>query len=173
MSRYRKGTIVAAVRPLHTLTHLWIVIGVSVYVFKEASWPFAPWEEYAHTFRPSSFDFEGAADSLVRSLPSIRHVFLTISGFLSNWAETDDSEDPGFWQPSERWYVDRGWRISKSEAEGGQPGGQGLVELHSDVAETIIRKEELVVTESDEVNEIRSDTPGTKLNSDRRRYRSI
>ena len=69
--RLTQEAIVSAIRPLHKLTHLRIVVGASMYVHKAAPWPFAPWQEYAHTFRPSRFDFEGAATTLARALPSV------------------------------------------------------------------------------------------------------
>ena len=155
-----QDAIVSAIRPLHKLTHLHVVVGVSVYVTENAPWPFAPWEEYAHTFRPSRFDFEGVAATLARALPSLQYVFLTTGGFLSNWDEPaySDMEDPegarGRWKPYERWFITHGWRVANpgSGTGGVQEGEHGLVRLHDDVAETVIRNEELVVSKHDEVS---------------------
>ena len=62
-------------------------------------------------------------------------------------------------EPYERWYVNRGWRVDGDVNGNGRPGGPGadegeprLVELHSEVADTIIRTEELVLSERDEVS---------------------
>ena len=60
----------------------------------------------------------------------------------------------GCWNPYERWYVTRGWRVADSGVgcDVVLEGGRGLVELHEDVAGTIIRKEELVLSQLDEVS---------------------
>ncbi|KAM5543683.1 hypothetical protein V8D89_002934 [Ganoderma adspersum] len=145
-------TIIIAVWPLHKLTHLRIIIGASVYIHEHASSQFAPRGEYAHSFRRASFDFAGTTAALARALPYIQHIFLTTSGFLANWAESDDPDDVGFWRPYERWYVDRGWRVAKVSGAGAgvlEEGGQSLVELHDDVVESIMRKEELVIAEKE------------------------
>ncbi len=57
----------------------------------------------------------------------------------------------------------RGWRVAKSGSGVVQEGegGQSLVELHNDVAETIIRKEELIIPEWDKVNGVLSGICGT------------
>ncbi|KAM5543682.1 hypothetical protein V8D89_002933 [Ganoderma adspersum] len=156
------ASLVSALQPLSKLTHLRVVIGASVYVYKEASWPFAPWGEYAHSFRGSAFDWEGTAAALSGAVPSLQNVFLTTGGFLSNWEEppAEDPDAGGLWKPYERWYITRGWRVANvnananagSVADSGRvPGGErGLVELHEDVAGTIIRNEELVLSELDQ-----------------------
>ncbi|PIL30092.1 hypothetical protein GSI_07766 [Ganoderma sinense ZZ0214-1] len=148
-----QATLIAALRPLHKLTHLRVVIGASVYVHKEASWPRAPWGEYAHSFRGSRFDFGGTAATLARGLPSLQYVFITTGGFLTSWVvEEDDPEEEGRWELYERWYVSHGWRVAAPGTGASEETGEGpgLVELHEDVAETIIRREELVLSERDE-----------------------
>ncbi|PIL30099.1 transporter [Ganoderma sinense ZZ0214-1] len=137
--------LVSAIQPLKGLTHLRVVVGASVFVHKEASWPFAPWEEYAHSLRGSRFDYQGTAAALTCALPSLHYVLLTTGGFLSNW-----DEEGGRWKPYERWYISRAWRVGTPGNEGVPDGERKLVELHGDVAETIIRKEELVLSRSDE-----------------------
>ncbi|PIL30068.1 hypothetical protein GSI_07789 [Ganoderma sinense ZZ0214-1] len=148
-------SIVSAIRPLHKLTHMRLVIGSSIYVHKDAPWPFAPWGEYAHSFRGSRFDWDGTAAALSSALPSLQNVFLTTGGYLSNWEDAtmeDVDEGGGRWKPYERWYITRGWRVAKSDFGTGEvvEGGSGLVELHTDVAETIIGNEELVLSALDE-----------------------
>ena len=120
-----------------------------MYVHKEASWPFAPWEEYAHSLRGTRFDFEGTAATLVRALPSLQNVFLTTGGFLSNWAEESGG---GRWKPYERWYITHGWRVASSGTESVPDGERSLVELHGDVTDTIFRREELILSSLDEVS---------------------
>nr|VWO95328.1 Transcriptional repressor TUP1 [Ganoderma boninense] len=90
-------------------------------------------EEYAHTLRGSTFNFNVTAASLVRPFPSLRHFFLTTCGVLSTWNDSNPCERP--MKPYERW---------KQDAE------QTLVALHDEAAETIIRQEHLVLSESDE-----------------------
>ncbi|PIL30074.1 hypothetical protein GSI_07783 [Ganoderma sinense ZZ0214-1] len=153
------ATLVTAIRPLHRLTHLRVVIGASVYVHKEASWPRAPWGEYAHSFRGSRFDFGGTAATLARGLPSLQYVFITTGGFLTSWVvEEDDPEEEGRWKLYERWYVGHGWRVAAPGTGASEETGEGpgLVELHEDVAETIIRREELVLSERDERSRLNS-----------------
>ncbi|KAM5543689.1 hypothetical protein V8D89_002940 [Ganoderma adspersum] len=146
--------IPSAIRPLHRLTHLRVVIGVKLYVYDHRSPPFAPMDEYAHSFRESRFDFAGAANVLARALPRLRYIFLTTGGLLTNWAgpeEGDRADEGGRWRVYERWYIGHGWRVATPDAEEGL-GERGLVELHEDVVETIIRKEELVLSERDEAS---------------------
>ena len=75
---------------------------------------------------------------------------LTTSGYLArrvpepNWKES--------WRAYEQWHVGNAWRMeAQPEMEGVQDGGPVVVSLHSEVAETIMRKEELVLSEADEV----------------------
>ena len=71
-----------------------------------------------------------------------------------NWDEHSLRSANGFCTLYEQWYIDRGWRIARSDGPSGEAreGQYELVELHDDVMETIIRKEELVLSESDEVS---------------------
>lgn len=157
-----QASLVSALQPLHNLTHLRVVVGANVYVYKEASWPRG---EYAHSFRESAFDWEGTAAALSGAVPSLQNVFLTTGGFLANWEEppAEDPDAGGRWKPYERWYITRGWRVAKTKSGSVTDSGRvpdesarGLVELHEDVAGTIIRNEELVLSELDRVS-IRSD----------------
>ena len=150
-----QDSIVSGLQSLHKLTHLRIVIGASVYIHKIAPSQFAPTEEYAHSFRRSTFDWEGSAATLSGALPSLQNIFLTTGGFLANWEEPtmeDADEGGGRWKPYERWYITHGWRVVDSGSGMGGTPEASLVELHEDVAETIIRNEELVLSEFDEVN---------------------
>ncbi|KAM5543667.1 hypothetical protein V8D89_002918 [Ganoderma adspersum] len=148
-------SIVSGLQPLHKLTHLRVVIGASVYVHKIAPSQFAPAEEYAHSFRGGTFNWEGTAATLSGARPSLQNIFLTTGGFLANWEEPameDADEGGGRWKPYERWYITHGWRVANSGSGTGRVPEAGLVELHEDVVETIIRNEELVLSEFDEVS---------------------
>ena len=160
-----QDTLVSVIRPLHRLTHLHIVIGVCVYVGAHAPWQFAPEEEYANSFRRSSFDWDRSATTLSGALPSLQYIFLTTDGFLSNW---NDEAGSG-WEPYERWHITHGWRVvnTHSRTDDALEGGHtGLVELHDDVSETIIRKGELVLSSLDEVSVIRHPACEPRLRTD-------
>lgn len=153
MSRHSpQRLLVSALQPLQKLTHLRVVIGTSVYVHELAAPPpFAPWEdsEYAHSFRPSRFDSEGTATALARAVPSLRNVFLTVGGFLSTLGERGGGS---YWKPYERWYTHRGWRVGIPGRVEAPEGERRVFELHEEVVDTIVRKEELVLSEEDEVS---------------------
>lgn len=103
--------------------------------------------------RGSAFDFESTAASLARTLPPLQCVFLTTSGSLG-----DRDDATRILRPHERWNVSCAWRVAEPRASTADDAVQGgnlnstLVELHGDVAETIIRNEELVLSETDEVS---------------------
>ena len=106
-------------------------------------------------------------------------MFLTTGGFLARKHVVPYSAKGGpspsrrsSWEePYERWYISRGWRVDRDATTNGRPGAPGgdvgdgvrdldlavdgephLVELHAEVADTIIRTEELVLSERDEVS---------------------
>ena len=70
-------------------------------------------------------DFEGTAVELVHPLLSLRYLFLATSGSIAHWRGNDDPHT--WWEAEERWHV-------------------------AEVAETIIRKEELLLAKTDEVS---------------------
>ena len=104
---------------------------------------------YAGAFRGSMFDFEGTAVELVPPLPSLRYVFVATSGSIAAWRGNDDPRAQ--WEAEERWHVSRAWRVAEHACGAGQPR---LGELDDDVAETLIRTEELVLAKTDEVSEV-------------------
>ncbi|KAI1782996.1 hypothetical protein LXA43DRAFT_1087216 [Ganoderma leucocontextum] len=139
---------VTSLQPLHKLTHLRVVIQANVGHYNpdrsladDHEPTVARAKEYVCSFRGSAFDFEATAASLVRPLASLQCIFLETHGCLAN----RDVSTEGFWKAYERWHVARAWRVG---APG--PSEPTLVELHDEVAETIIRKEELVLSEGDE-----------------------
>ena len=118
----------SSVRPLHRLTHLRVVVHFRIYGRDEDC--------------GRAFDFEGAAAALVAPLPCLRYIFVATNGCVSDW-----DGDKQSWEERERWHLPHAWRVA-------DPGtsGWGLVELHDEVAQTIIRKEELVLSEADQAS---------------------
>ena len=118
-------------------------------------------EYYAHSFRDAAFDFAGTAAVLARALPSAQYIFLTTRGFFESETELEsgDVEETLY----ECWYTSRGWRVAGPGPGPGTGPGTGVgvldglserrvIELHDAVVETIIRKEELVCSQQDEVS---------------------
>ncbi|KAI1789261.1 hypothetical protein LXA43DRAFT_1096549 [Ganoderma leucocontextum] len=141
--------ILSALRPLHKLAHLRIVVHSNVH--HDPSFPVAYSGEFVRALRGSVFDFEKTAVLLVRPLPSLRYVFLTTSGYLADRRDTS-SAPRRFWKAFERWYTPRAWRVAARGTGSIQEGEPVLIELHEDVAETIIRNEELVLSEADKAS---------------------
>ncbi|PIL29923.1 hypothetical protein GSI_07833 [Ganoderma sinense ZZ0214-1] len=132
----------------------------------------APARDYSREFMDAirggpAFDFDhgtGTAASLARALPSTQYVFLMTGGNV-----VDRVQAPQTWRSSERWSVSRGWRVASLSAgpqagnthpspnggrdgDGDPPGPRALVELQGDVADTIIKNEELSLSQTDEVS---------------------
>ena len=143
-----QAKIVSAFRPLQKLTHLCLVIQSSVYY---PSYPaMMQSDEFACTVHESSFDFDGASDALTSSLPSLRYLFVETSGRLTLTNTGSGSSS----QPQRRleyWRATRGWRVTKHPANGVQDMGLASVELNDNVMETIIRNEELVLSDLEHV----------------------
>ncbi|KAI1787784.1 hypothetical protein LXA43DRAFT_1097964 [Ganoderma leucocontextum] len=135
----------SAFQLLHKLTHLRIVVHSNAFDDSAPELPPAAHsQEFVHALCGPAFDHEGSAAALVRSLPALRYVFLTTSGYLPIDIATDDESTGG----------GRGSECSKTrelelERERRQDGEPALVELHDDVAETIIRNEELILSDLD------------------------
>ena len=152
--RTAQDKMVTTLRPLHRLTHLRIVLHANVYVYYDTLSPFVPPEEYALALRGSTFDFEGTAASLVPLFPSLQYLFLTTCGVLNTW---EDDSDPcaGRWKAYEQWHVPRAWRIqgaTPSALDQLEDGEGVLAALDDEVSASVIRQEDLVLSESDEVS---------------------
>ena len=99
--------------------------------------------------RASTFDFPGTASRLALPLPSLQYLFLTTSGYISERKGSSVS-DP--LEVNEQWRGGRAWRIADPTGmESAHDGERVLVDLHEDVAGTIMRNEELVLSELDKV----------------------
>ena len=62
------------------------------------------------------------------SLPCLRYIFVAADGRLLDW-----DEEAELWKVNERWHLSNAWHVADHrESE------LGLVELHDNVAETII-----------------------------------
>ncbi|PIL30084.1 hypothetical protein GSI_07661 [Ganoderma sinense ZZ0214-1] len=168
------NTLISALRPLHNLTHLRLVVHCKLVkrpAGSATSLPYSHSESFVDTVRGPAFDFAGTADALVRTLPSLQYVFLTTCGSLVDRGENKSNSGRPSLREHERWNVGRAWRVANADL--GQPQGTRkstttlprtdgirdededpprgrLVELHSDVSDTIIRNEELVLSDADE-----------------------
>ncbi|KAI1787979.1 hypothetical protein LXA43DRAFT_673278 [Ganoderma leucocontextum] len=130
----------SSLQPLHNLTHLRVVFHSSTYHADFS--PDTHGEEYLRAVRGPAFELaEETVASLVCPLPSLEYIFLTTAGYL---AHNHGS------QVYERWHVARAWRVTEPPTDGMKDGRPVLVGLHDEVAETIIRKEELVLSKEDE-----------------------
>ena len=147
-----QGEIVSALQPLHKLTHLRIVVHATVW--HDGPWTAAHSEGFIHPIRGSAFDFEGTAAALVRPLPSLQFVALTTNGRLGHWRPEHR------WKAYEQWNATRAFRVARPSASRPGPdateipvqdGEPVLVGLHDEVAETIMRTEELELSEADKV----------------------
>ncbi|KAM5544847.1 hypothetical protein V8D89_001745 [Ganoderma adspersum] len=161
----------SALTPLRNLAHLRVVVHSNAVENENAGDAVA----FARTLRrcrptsePSSDEGAGAgagagedaAAVLVRALPSLQYVFLTVSGYLP---DPEDMRAEGGFYPEEevwefrfeRWRASQAWRVTKLHPDANSNGKGSARELdvtrlHNDVAETIIQMEELVLSRKDE-----------------------
>ena len=127
-----------SLEPLQNLTHLRVVAHCSL--CDDPSRTVAPYK-LRDALRHSKV-LEGTAASVVRLLPSLQYVFITTSVWF------------GRFDRKRRWHAARAWRVipaSDDASSQAQNGQSVLVNLTGDAAERIIRKEELVLSEADEV----------------------
>ena len=109
-------------------------------------------------------DLEGFASSLVRMLPSLRFFFFTMSAWFGNTIDVKD-----------RWHVVRAWHAVDSPANDTgagrwmQDGRLTLVDLTDKDAAAIIEKEELVLSDVEEVSLTLCSARGVWLNMRHRR----
>ncbi|PIL30193.1 hypothetical protein GSI_07771 [Ganoderma sinense ZZ0214-1] len=138
--------LLSALRPLRNLTHLRVLICCELHRPGDPIWGKAAYsEKFVDAVRGPAFDFAGTAAALVRAVPSLQYVFLTTCGRFIERVE--GGEGARTWRSYDRWDVSRAWRVAVRDAK--RP--RRLVRLHSDVADTIIRNEELVLSETDKV----------------------
>ena len=113
-------------------------------------------DAFLNDVRPASFPFAAVARSVADAMPSLRYCFLTTAGWVA-----------GMHTVAERWRASRAWRVAseschgtrnaeaaaQAQAAGGGTRGRQLVELHDDVADTIIAKENLVPSAEEQVSD--------------------
>ncbi|PIL30083.1 hypothetical protein GSI_07660 [Ganoderma sinense ZZ0214-1] len=173
------NTVTSTLRPLHNVTHLRIVVccklvkrpaesesesessGPSSTSARSLLYPYS--ESFVDAVRGPAFDFEGTAMAAALPSPALQYVFLTTRGALSFQRSA----------VHERWDVHRAWRVGDGagrpasgtcgsistdgmhayDTDVDPPSGRlqlELVELHSDVAATIAKNEELVLSDADQ-----------------------
>lgn len=144
----QQDKLIPVLRPLHKLAHLRAVLQSDVR--DRAYTAMADSDEFLGTVRGDAFDFAGTSASLARSLPSLRFVFLTTRGEHPSLEDARSSPLRGSWD------VSRGWRVAElargTDRMRPDDGGPELVELHGEVMATLIRTQELVLSDDEEVS---------------------
>ena len=116
---------------------------------------FIPKDALLADLRPASFDFAAVASAIVDEIPSLRDCFLTVGAWIGKGCPH---------LLVERWCESRAWRIVHCE-DPEDPRGTGrreLVELHNNVAETIIAKEDLGISMEEAARPMSTATTVTK-----------
>ncbi|KAM5531985.1 hypothetical protein V8D89_014319 [Ganoderma adspersum] len=139
--------LVSTLRPLHRLTHLRIAIVSNVRYPSYAAMMRS--DEFMRTAHGSSFDFDGTATSCISLLPTLRCLFIETRGTLTI---TDSDRGIHGSEKHEDWHIPRGWRVTEPGTNGAHDGGEpALVELTDAVMERMIRNEELVLSDDEQV----------------------
>ncbi|KAM5541599.1 hypothetical protein V8D89_004789 [Ganoderma adspersum] len=183
-----RDTLLPAFEHLHCLTHVRLVFHCEAWSrsYRYSFEPEGPAvrrpiseDPLLEDLRPASkFEFAAVASAIVDALPasSLRYCFLTSSAWVA------DMQAVSAFSVVERWRESRAWRIA--------PGGPGLsasvddaeaaattqvgtrrgrefrlVELHDDVAETIMEREDLILSAEEEASAMKADS---KFNLDLR-----
>ena len=145
---FTQTKLVSALQVLHRLTHLRISITSDIRYLSHSI--MIQWDNFMRTTCSTLFDFDGTATSCVLFLPALRCLFLETRGTL----RTMDSDGVGQnLEKREYWLVSRGWHVAESGTDGAHDGGEpSLVELTDDVMERMIRNEELVLSDDEQVS---------------------
>ncbi|KAM5544156.1 hypothetical protein V8D89_002205 [Ganoderma adspersum] len=156
--------MLASLQPLHKLAYLRIVIQSESPAAQDtdtgpgASAPappsFAFAEQLSRALHLSTLDFQGAAASLARRLPSLQSPFLTTCGHFTLHQEFGDATS--MVATSTRWCISRDWRVAAPtgrqslSADGGwdEKCTRMLVEMHDEEAEAVIQREELIIPDA-------------------------
>ncbi|KAM5533400.1 hypothetical protein V8D89_012950 [Ganoderma adspersum] len=144
------GEFLSALQPLQKLTHLRVVIHATL--CHGASWAATHSQDFIDAIHGSAFDFDGTVAAFARPLPSLQFIALDTSGYVSRL--DPEQNGMGSWKVSERWNVTQAYRVAAqpgAESDAVQGGEPVLVALHEEVAETVIRKEELGLSETDKL----------------------
>ena len=84
------------------------------------------------------------AAALAHPLPRLQFLAFTTSGYLMCQRSQHLRSSGTSWSTYERWNVTQAWRIAAHRVA--QDGDPAIVNLHNEVAETIMRREELVLS---------------------------
>ena len=164
-----RDAILPVIEPLRGLTHFRLVFHCKAQEAENCVRPIKE-EPIVGDLRPSSdggrFDFTAVASAIADVLPSLRYCFLTNSIYVpkgsGSWAFT----------VGEQWCVSRAWRVGRAPALGsgsdgvdhpglgpaaavdrrGTSGLRELEELHDAVAETMIERERLDLSEEEQAS---------------------
>ena len=112
--------------------------------------------------RPASFDFAAVASAIVDEIPSLRYCFVTVGAWVGKGCPSVLVE---CWCESRAWRVVHcvGDTVDTTDGTCACRAGRELVELHNDVAETIIAKEDLGVSMDEAVSPIMTAPGGFPL----------
>ena len=162
--------LLPALEHLHCLTHLRLIFHCEAYGdysrhMSDPAWRISQ-DPFVGDLRPTSgFDFTAVASAIVAALPSLRYCFLTSSAWVGVLSTVTT------YSLVERWRESRAWRIARvppdhDRAESadtvdtvtGAGTRRELVELHDDVAETIMEREDLVLSEEEKASGIIPDS---------------
>ena len=144
----------ASLEPLQKLSHLRIVVHCNFFDDEpELVTPIA-------LRQCEAVDLEGFAASLVRMLPFLRFLSIAMSAWFGNTVDVKD-----------RWHAARAWGVLESASDIGarqmQDGRATLLDLTDEVAAKIVQKEELVLSDVEEVRLALCDTRAVRLNTGR------
>ncbi|EJF67477.1 hypothetical protein DICSQDRAFT_165302 [Dichomitus squalens LYAD-421 SS1] len=103
-----------------------------------------PDDHFVNALRPATFDFTAAASTIMLAVPYLQYAFLATSACITisrrAWPEVAVAE-------CDRWLKSRAWRIAALGEARGDATRRELVPLHPGKAETIIRHEDLVLSD--------------------------
>ena len=104
---------------------------------------------FATQSRSPSFECADAASAIIAARPSLRYLFLTTSSCVVH--EIAAGTSPSI---RDQWKKSHAWRIPAADSK--KDAKREPVELHDDVADAIISKEDLSLSEFEEVSAIDS-----------------
>ena len=144
-----QASLCSTLQPLDHLTHLRVILHATVHGDTSFSSPHV--EKFVRGAREYAFDFDGMVALFVRRLPSLQFLCVTTGGHFVTLGDHNHGRSTR--KSHERWDSTKAWRVTErpDSTDAMQDSGPALVGLHEDVAETIIRKEKLVISQSDKV----------------------
>ena len=155
---------------MHSLTHFRLVFHCETWWGHRDYEPHKAWsteeDPLLEDLRPESkFDFPAVTSAIAAALPSLRYCFLTSSAWVGVLSTVTT------YSLVERWRESRAWRVARVPPD--HDGAEGadtvdtvtcasirreLVELHDNVAETIMERQDLVLSEEEKASAIVPDS---------------